>query len=132
MNTLKQTSAVTKLIMVTMVLLIVSMGISAFEPSVSATTSGYDLNKVKEAQENVSIDSLMVAAKEYSLPILITIVVISGFTALGGLVFKPLKAAAGSLLGVGIVFFVLVNFAPQIVGIMISVVNSIMERITGT
>lgn len=97
----------------------------------ASTTEGYDLNAIKQTSENVSLDSLGVLAKEYSIPILVIIVILSGFTALLGLIFKPLKAVAGTLLGIGILFFVLVNYAPQIVGILIALVESVMNRVTG-
>ncbi|MFS0783397.1 hypothetical protein [Bacillus sp. 1P06AnD] len=95
------------------------------------TGGGYDLNKIKTTSEQVSIDSMGAMAKEYSIPIIVIVVVLSGFMALGGLVFKPLKLAAGSLLGIGILFFVLVNYAPEVAGIMISFVDNIMTRLTG-
>lgn len=97
----------------------------------ASTTEGYDLSTIKETSESVSLDSLGVLAKEYSIPILVILVIVSGFTALLGLVFKPLKAVAGTVLGIGIVFFLLVNYAPQIVGIMIAVADSVVSRITG-
>lgn len=96
-----------------------------------ASTQGYDLNKIKETSENVSLESLGSLAKEYSIPILIVCVVLSGFLALGGIAFKPLKVAAGSLLGIGVLFFILVNYAPEIGGILISIVDGIMERVSG-
>ncbi|MGA5692692.1 hypothetical protein [Cytobacillus pseudoceanisediminis] len=96
-----------------------------------ASTEGYDMNKIQNTADNVSLDSLGAAAKEYSVPILVITVILSGFLALGGIVFKPLKLAAGSLLGIGILFFSLVNYAPELAGIMISIVDSVMDRITG-
>lgn len=97
----------------------------------TTTNSGYNLEEVQKASENISLDSIFALAKEYSIPILIIIVVLSGFSALLGLMFKPMKIVSGSLLGMGILFFILVNFAPQIVGIMMAVIDSVMSRITG-
>ncbi|MEK5217736.1 hypothetical protein [Psychrobacillus sp. FSL H8-0487] len=97
----------------------------------ASTTEGYDLSTIRETSENVSLDSLGVLAKEYSIPILVIMVIIAGFSALLGLIFKPLKAVAGSIFGIGIVFYLLVNFAPQITGVLISVVDSVMNRVTG-
>lgn len=106
---------------------LINFGFTAHE----AHAQGYDLNKIKQTSENVSVDSLGAAAKEYSIPILIACVVLSGFLALAGIAFKPLKVAAGSLLGIGILFFVLVNYAPEISGILISIVDGVMGRVTG-
>lgn len=111
-------------------LLIFELGIFASNETYAAT-EGYDLNKIESTAENVSLDSLGVMAKEYSVPILVVAVVLSGFLALGGIVFKPLKVASGSLLGVSVLFFVIVNYAPELAGIMISVVDSVMDRVTG-
>lgn len=97
----------------------------------ASTTEGYDLSTIKNTSENVSLDSLGVVVKEYSIPILVIMVIVSGFTALLGLVFKPLKAVAATVFGMGIVFYLLVNFAPQIVGVLIAVVDSVMSRIAG-
>lgn len=98
---------------------------------VSAAFNGLDLDLIKETSESFSLNSLFEIAKEFSIPILVGMVVLSGFSALLGLIFKPLKVVAGSLLGIGLVFFLLVNYAPQIVGIMIAFVRSVMSRITG-
>lgn len=112
--------------------LLLSFSLSFFVPEIaSANTGGYDISKVKETSENVDLDSLGALAKEYSVPIVIILVVLSGFSALLGLVFKPLKVVSGSLLGIGILFYVLVNFAPQIVGILLAVIESVMSRVTG-
>ncbi|WP_019156875.1 hypothetical protein [Robertmurraya massiliosenegalensis] len=98
----------------------------------SASTVNIDVDSVKATSENVSLDGMMSLAKEYSIPILIVLVVLSGFSALIGLAFKPAKILAGSLLGMGLLFFLLVNFAPQIVGIMMAAVDSVMSRVTGS
>lgn len=94
-------------------------------------TKGYDLSKVKETSENVNFESLGALAKEYSIPIFVVLVVLSGFSALLGLFYKPMKLAAGSLLGIGLVFYIAVNFAPQIVGIMMAIVNAVMLSVSG-
>jgi hypothetical protein len=88
--------------------------------------------EVLDTSENVSLGNFIQVAEEYSIPILVVMVVISAFLALIGIIFKPLKAAAGGILGMSILFFVLVNYAPQIAGIMISIVDGIMSRITGS
>lgn len=97
----------------------------------ASTTGGYNLDEIKDTSENISFDRLGALAKEYSVPILVVMVVLSGFSALLGFIFKPMKLAAGTILGIGILFYVMVNFAPQIVGIMMAIVDSIMSRITG-
>lgn len=97
----------------------------------ASTSGGYDLKDIEETSKNVSFDSLGSLAKEYSIPILVVLVVLSAFAALLGFIFKPMKVAAGSLLGIGIVFYLMVNFAPQIVGILMAIVDSIMSRVTG-
>lgn len=101
------------------------------EYAMAATTEGYDLSKIKETSENVTFDSLGALAMEYSIPILVTVVIISGILALLGIAFKPLRAAAMGLLGTGVVFFIGVNYAPQITGIMIAIVDGIMSRVSG-
>lgn len=94
-------------------------------------TEGYDLSKIKETSENVDFESLGALAKGYSIPILVVLVVLSGFSALLGLFYQPMKLAAGSLLGIGLVFYIAVNFAPQIVGIMMAIVNAVMLSVSG-
>ncbi|MEQ2529092.1 hypothetical protein WMO40_20670 [Bacillaceae bacterium CLA-AA-H227] len=113
--------------------LLLGASIGFFSPEITSasTTGGYDLSEIEKTSENVSLDSLGALAKEYSIPILIVLVVLSGFSALIGLAFKPMKVVAGSLLGIGILFYILVNFAPQIVGIMMAIIDSIMSRVTG-
>jgi uncharacterized membrane protein YphA (DoxX/SURF4 family) len=97
----------------------------------TSVSEGYDLNKIEQTSQNVSVDSLGVMAREYSIPIVVISVVLSGFMALAGLVFKPLKLAAGGLFGITILFYIMVNYAPEISGIIISVVDSIVSRISG-
>jgi len=111
--------------------LLLGASIGFFSPEITSasTTGGYDLSEIEKTSENVSLDSLGALAKEYSIPILIVLVVLSGFSAL--IAFKPMKVVAGSLLGIGILFYILVNFAPQIVGIMMAIIDSIMSRVTG-
>lgn len=113
--------------------IILGMNISIFFPELAdaSTPAGYNLSDIKETSENVNLDSLGALAKEYSVPILVILVVLAGFSALLGFAFKPMKVAAGSLLGIGIVFYLMVNFAPQIVGIMMAILDSIMSRVTG-
>lgn len=97
----------------------------------SASSSEIDFDKVRNTSQNVTLDGTLAVAKEYSIPILIVSVVISGFLALGGIMFKPLKLAASSLLGIGILFFILVNYAPQIAGVLISIVDGVVNRVSG-
>jgi hypothetical protein len=99
----------------------------------TATTSGgYDLSQIDKASKNVTLDGLGALAKEYSIPILVVLVVLAAFSALLGFAFKPMKVVAGSLLGTGVLFYIMVNFAPQIVGIMMAIVDSVMSRVTGS
>lgn len=107
------------------------MGVGIKERTVSTRTEGYDLSKIRETSENVDFESLGALAKEYSIPIFVILVVLSGFSALLGLVFQPMKLAAGSLLGIGILFYSLVNFAPQIVGIMMAIIDTVMLSLSG-
>lgn len=99
-------------------------------PFVEAS-NGIDYDAVRNSSANLSVDELFNMSKEYSVPILIGGFVLSGFMAVAGLVFKPLKMAAGSLIGICLLFFILVNYAPTLAGVMISVVDGVMSRLSG-
>lgn len=98
---------------------------------IAEASTNIDYEAIRNTDSNLSIDYLFGIATEYSVPILIGGIVLSGFMAVVGLVFKPLKMAAGGLFGTCIMFFILVNYAPEISGILISVVDGIMSRISG-
>lgn len=104
----------------------INLGLGTAEASMKSS-----ITEVQQTSQNVSLGGLIDIAEEYSIPILVVIVVVAAFMALLGIMFKPLKAAAGGLLGTGILFFILVNYAPQIAAILISIADGVMSRITG-
>lgn len=100
---------------------------------VEASTSfaEYDLNKIEQTAQNVDGDKLLNLAKEFSIPLLIVAMVLSVFLFLGGIIFKWMRVAAGSLFTSSIFFFIVVNWAPDLAGILIGAIDYVMGRITG-
>lgn len=96
------------------------------------TVGGYDISKIKDTSANVTLDSFIAAAQSFSLPVLIVVIVLSGFMAIIGLIFKPLKTAAITMLGMGMIFYILVNYAPQVLGILIGLCDSLMDVLTSS
>lgn len=121
-----------KKIMVTLMAVILVTLISfAVTGDLASANTGYDLDKVRQTSENVDAESIGKMAKGSSIPIMVTIIVIAAFVALVGIFFKKARAFAATMIGMVVIFFLLVNFAPEIAGILIGVVGNVMETLTG-
>lgn len=67
-------------------------------------------------------------AKAYSIPLLVVSLLLAGiFLVLSVLFGRSLRQAAGGLVIAGIVAFILFNYAPQMAGFVLSLINSIFS-----
>lgn len=99
--------------------------------STVGTTKTEDMDSMKEeirqTAENADFNSTVQKAREYSLPILVALVFIAIFLFLLGIFVPQMKVAAWTVFLGGIVFFVIVNYTEKIIGLLLAIVDWIME-----
>lgn len=82
----------------------------------------------KSAEEGTN--KLWLIAKAYSLPGLVVALIVSAVMIFLSALFGPgLKRMAGGLIFASIVAFILINFAPEITGKILSVIDSLISTI---
>lgn len=99
--------------------------------STAGTTKTEDMDSMKEeirqTAENADFNSTVQKAREYSLPILVALVFIAIFLFLLGIFVPQMKVAAWTVFLGGIVFFVIVNYTEKIIGLLLAIIDWIME-----
>lgn len=108
-----------------------NMEVAAVPTTTNVESGGIDINAVQQTASTVSLESMIQSVQEFSVPILVILIILAAASAIGGLVYKPMRAAAGGFLGIGILFYVLVNNPEKIAGILISIGDGFMKIVTG-
>lgn len=88
--------------------------------------------KLEEMQVKTStaVEKLWLMAKAYSVPILIISFLAGAVFMLLSIFFgQAMKRVAGGIIGMGIIAFILFNYAPQLTGMVLSLVDIVLGDI---